>query len=69
LKSFRDSAAYKNALEKAAHYGNQLGLSEIFLVSFIESIDDETRETYQKHFYDPNYAVTVKPFFIQTGLV
>jgi len=69
LKSFRDNAAYKIALEKAAHYGKQLGLTEIFLVSFIESIDDVTRSTFEKAYNDPGSGVTVKPFFIQTGRV
>jgi len=67
LKSFRDSSAFKIAREKAAHYGKQMGLAEIFLVSFIESIDEKTRETNEKDFYDPGSGVTVKPFFIQTG--
>ena len=69
LKSFRDKAAYQTALAKAAGYGKQLGLTEIYLVSFIESIDEETRESFEKHFHDPDSGVTVKPFFIQTGLV
>jgi len=69
LKSFRDNAAFRMALEKAAHYGKQLGLSEIFLVNFIESIDDKTRETYQKPYREVVTGVIVKPFFIQTGLI
>jgi len=69
LKSFRDNAAYKSALGKAAHYGKQLGLTEIYLVSFIETIDEETRGIFEKPFTEPVTGVTVKPFFIQTGLV
>jgi len=69
LKSFRDKPAHKIAQEKAAHYGKQLGLTEIYLVSFIETIDEETRGIFEKPFTEPVTGVTVKPFFIQTGLV
>jgi len=69
LKSFRDKPAHKIALEKAAHYGKQLGLTQIYLVSFIETIDEETRGIFEKPFTEPVTGVTVKPFFIRTGLV
>ncbi len=69
LKSFRDEALFQKALEKAAHYGKQLGLTEIYLVSFIEIIDEETRGIFEKPFTEPVTGVTVKPFFIRTGLV
>lgn len=69
LKSFSNKAAYRNALVKAAHYGKQLGLSEIFLVSFIESIEEEKRSTYEQPYVDSASEVTVKPFFIQTGMI
>jgi len=69
LKSFRDNTAFRNALVKAAYYGKQLGLMEIFLVSFIESMDEETRSTLEKPSTDPVTGVTVKPFFILTGRV
>ncbi|HLP44502.1 MAG TPA: AAA-like domain-containing protein [Candidatus Deferrimicrobium sp.] len=69
LKSFRDEAAFQQALKKAAHYGKQLGLTEIFLVSFIETVDDETRAIFEKPYLDLDWQVTVKPFFIQTGVI
>ncbi|MGE5342188.1 MAG: hypothetical protein ACM3SY_11995 [Candidatus Omnitrophota bacterium] len=69
LKSFRDSAAYKSALGQTAQYGKHLGLSEIFLVSFIESIDEKTRGMYETVYQDSQWGVTVKPFFIQTGRI
>jgi len=69
LKSFRNEALFQDAQEKAAHYGKQLGLSEIFLVSFIESIDEETRTFFEKPYLEPESGVTVKPFFILTGVI
>jgi len=69
LKSFSDHTAYRQALEQAAHYGKQLRLPEIFLVTFVESIDEENSKIYEKDYYDPGTDVTVKPLFIRTGAV
>ena len=69
LKSFRNDAFFQQALVKAAQYGKQLGLAEIFFVSFIESIDEESRNTFEKPFEDTGTGVTVKPFFIITGAI
>jgi len=49
LKSFTDIPGYRNSLVQTALYGQQLGLQEIFLISFVESID----ETSQKKFQTP----------------
>ncbi|MCK4762428.1 MAG: AAA-like domain-containing protein [Candidatus Aminicenantes bacterium] len=68
LKSFTDRAGYKADLEQAAGYGKKLGLAEIFLVIFVESIDDENRRTYGKDYKDAA-GVTVKPIFICTGVL
>lgn len=67
LKSFSDHAAYRDALLQAARYGGQLGLEEIFLVTFIESIDEPSRNTYEKEYRDASTGITVKPIFIATG--
>ncbi|MCP5102224.1 MAG: hypothetical protein GY950_02540 [bacterium] len=69
LKSFSDQTAYRQALEQAARYGKQLRLPEIFLVTFVESIDEENRNTYEKEYRDPATDVTVKPVFVRTGAV
>jgi hypothetical protein len=69
LKSFTDHSAYQNALVQAAKYGKQLGIQEIYLVIFVESIDDKNRSIYQEDYTDPQNQVLVKPFFIKTGLV
>ncbi|MDQ1352962.1 MAG: hypothetical protein QG657_3268 [Acidobacteriota bacterium] len=67
LKSFTDLGGYRSALEQAAHYGSRLGLPDIFLVSFIESIDEANQKKYETPFQDPEVGVTVYPIFIQTG--
>jgi len=67
LKSFSDQTAYKVALAQAAQYANRLGLRDIYLVSFIESIDDANKKKYETPFQNPGTGVTVYPVFIQTG--
>ncbi len=67
LKSFSDDAGYKLALKQAAQYGKQLQLSEIYLITFVESIDEANRQKYEAEVLDPGTKVTVKPVFIRTG--
>ncbi|MCP4155636.1 MAG: hypothetical protein GY757_48375 [bacterium] len=67
LKSFTDQPGYSDSLEQAARYGKQLGLAEIYLVTFVGSIDEKNRQTYETHYIQPETNVTVKPIFIQTG--
>jgi hypothetical protein len=69
LKSFSDRAGYLLALTQAAQYGNQLRLPEIFLVTFVETIDEKTRNSYETDYHDPQTNVTVKPILIQTGAI
>ncbi len=69
LKSFMDRSGYRVALEQAAQYGNRLGLREIYLVSFIENIDDANKKKYETPFQDPGSGITVYPVFIQTGKI
>jgi hypothetical protein len=67
IKSFTHQAGYRQALPRTARYGHQPGLEEIYLVSFLDSIDEKTRKIYETDFHDPQTGVTVKPIFIQTG--
>lgn len=67
LKSFTDQSGYHRALEQAARYGKQLGLTEIFLVTFVETIDDKDRQRYEQDCCDTRTGVTVRPFFIETA--
>lgn len=69
LKSFSSEARYRQALEQAAGYGQKLGLREMYLVSFVESIDEETLKKYGAPFFEPLSGVTVYPYFLQTGSI
>jgi hypothetical protein len=67
LKSFTDKAGYKEALDKAARYGKKLGLTEIYLVFFVEYADEESIKKYEADYLEKESGVTVKPIFIETG--
>ena len=64
LKSFANKYQYNNALTQAAKYGQKLGLSEIWLVLFIESVDEKNRQQFQVDY--TSKGVTVHPRFVQT---
>ncbi len=68
LKSFTNHRDYRAALVKAAQYGRQLKLREIFLVFFIETIDDGNRAKFETPYTDADTGVTVVPIFIATGI-
>jgi hypothetical protein len=65
LKSFASIQKYQKALTQAADYGKQLGLSEVWLVLFIEAVDDQNRQRFEVDYTETD--VTVHPIFIQTG--
>jgi hypothetical protein len=67
LKSYTDETGYKKALVKAASYGRQLGLAEIFLVFFVEYVDDENRTKHETAYSDGETGVKVIPVFVETG--
>ncbi|MEK8015673.1 MAG: AAA-like domain-containing protein [Candidatus Parabeggiatoa sp.] len=67
LKSFADIRQYRNALIQAAKYGKQLGQLEIWLVLFIETVDDENRQRFEINYSDSQTGVIVHPVFVQTG--
>ena len=67
LKSFTHRAAHQEALVQAARYGKQLQLPEIYLIVFIETIDEKNRKILEADYLDDETGVTVKPIFIQTG--
>lgn len=69
LKSFVDHTGYQESLKQAARYGKQLQLAQIYLLFFIESIDDKNRQIYEKDYQDPDTGVMVHPIFIRTGIV
>jgi hypothetical protein len=67
LKTFSDSRTYTNALGRAAEYGKTLGLNEICLVFFIETIDEQNRKKYETPYLDETTGVNVTPIFVETG--
>ena len=67
VKSFSTAYAYRQALQQAAHYGRQLGLTEITLAMFIQAIDEANRNKYETPYHDDATGVTVNPVFVVTG--
>jgi len=66
LKSFADKRQYREALFQAAKYGKQLGVLEIWLVLFIETVDDKNRQRFEADYTDSKTGVVVHPVFVQT---
>ncbi|MBF0117312.1 MAG: AAA-like domain-containing protein [Desulfobacterales bacterium] len=66
LKNFSDEFAYKNSIAQAAKYGSQLKLKEIYLIFFVDFIDDKSREKFEKEFIDKGTNVDVVVIFIST---
>ncbi len=66
VKSFTDAYAYREALGQAAHYAQQLGLTEITLALFIDTpVDDANRAKYEAIYVDIETGVTVQPVFVE----
>jgi hypothetical protein len=58
---------YDQVLEQAAQYGKQIGLTEVFLVFFVDVIDEENRVRYEKDYRNEAMGVNVIPIFGKTG--
>ncbi|MCP4702502.1 MAG: hypothetical protein GY862_37435, partial [Gammaproteobacteria bacterium] len=67
LKSFANKRQYRKALIQAAKYGKQLGVREIWLVLFIETVDEKNRLLFETDYADSETGVIVHPVFVQTG--
>jgi hypothetical protein len=67
LKSFANQRAYRKALIQAAKYGQQLGVTSIWLVLFIETVDETNRQRFEVDYTDNETGVTVFLRFVQTG--
>ncbi len=65
LKSFTDESDFKVALRQAARYGTSMGLSQIWLVEFVDYIPDDARQTYEADHVE--HGVTVSVVFVATG--
>jgi len=70
IKSFVNEKAYQTARTQAAQYARQLDISQIWLIMFIDYVDDDNRRKYEVDYVDKNVTgqpVTVSPRFIATG--
>ncbi len=67
LKSFANQASYREALRQAAKYGSDLGVTEIWLVLFVEEVDDQNRQRFETVYTDNHTGIIVHPLFVQTG--
>lgn len=67
LKSFVDQRAYRKALDQAAKYARQLGVTDIWLAMFVEAVDDSNRTRFEADYTDADTGVCVHPVFVQTG--
>ncbi|OQY29374.1 MAG: hypothetical protein B6244_03950 [Candidatus Cloacimonetes bacterium 4572_55] len=66
LKSYRNTAAYRKALVAAARYGDQLNLDTIYLLFFVERIDEANRQKFEVDYKDQKAEVTVQVIFVVT---
>ncbi|MDM8514929.1 AAA-like domain-containing protein [Desulfobacterales bacterium HSG16] len=67
IKSYTDETGYKQGIEQAARYGKQLGLAEVFLILFVEYVDDRNRKKYEQEKIDDKTGVQVIAVFVETG--
>jgi hypothetical protein len=59
--------SYRYALKQAAKYGKELGVTTIWLVLFVEAVDDKNRQQFEMDYTDQKTGVVVHPLFVQTG--
>jgi len=67
VKSFTNRQVHQEALEQAAQYAQQLAVSEAWLITFIEAMDDTQRASLEVTYRDAITSMTVHPIFIVTG--
>jgi hypothetical protein len=67
VKSYSDKTGYKKGIKQAAAYGQQLQLSQIALVFFIEAIDEGNRKKYELMTVDAETRVSVDAIFVATS--
>ncbi len=67
LKSYSTESEYYEALEQAVKYGKHIHLDEIWLISFVEYVDDATRQKYEAEYVNTKIGVKVMPLFVETG--
>ena len=58
---------YQRAIGQSARYAKSLGLSEIWMVVFVEIIDDDNRQQLEKPQLEVETSVTIHPVFVITN--
>lgn len=67
LKSFVNQRMYEKARTQAAKYARKLGIDEIWLIFFVDRVDDDNRRKYEVSYLDrevPTQPITVQPRLI-----
>ncbi|MEM7536638.1 MAG: hypothetical protein AAF639_30930, partial [Chloroflexota bacterium] len=67
VKSFINRREHQASLQQAANYGQTLNLSEAWLITFIETMNDEQRAELEATYQDATTGVTVYSVFVTTG--
>ena len=67
LKSYTNERAYYEALKQAAKYGKECGFPRVWLISFVEYVDETAHRKYEKEYIDQDTGVKVMPIFVETG--
>ncbi len=66
LKSYTNERDYKKGLEQAVSYGRQAEICEVYLVFFVEYIDEANRKKYEVCHTDKKTGIKVVPIFVET---
>lgn len=67
VKSFVSQLEYQRGLRQAARYGKQLQHSEMWLILFVEGVDEQNRQKYEVTYTDDKIGVLVHPILVATG--
>jgi len=67
VKSFVSQREYQKGLRQAARYGKSLGHSEMWLILFVEGVDDDNRNKYEASYTDEETGVCIHPVLVAIG--
>lgn len=67
LKSFANYTAYQEALKQAARYAKSMNFATIWLIFFVDAIDDANRQRLETIYQDGATNVEVQPVFVATN--
>jgi len=67
IKSFVSQREYRRGLAQAARYGKQLGHAEMWLILFVEGVDEENRRKYEEPYTDDETGIHVHPVLVAIG--